>query len=139
MRSIQHIKTTLALTLALGAVAAPVASARFDLNPPPARQTASVSSPVSPNPDQQTVVTAGSRAVQSPGARVARDLAARDAAARATPVVSSPPAQIVKISQPSGFGWGDAGIGAGAMLGLVLVLLGSTLYVTHRRTARVVS
>jgi hypothetical protein len=110
MFSSRHIKTTLALTLAIGAVAVPAASARFDLNPPPASQTARASSPVSPNPDQQTI---------------------------ATPMVSSPPAQVVKISQPNGFGWGDAGIGAGAMLGLILVLIGSTLYVTHRRTAHV--
>jgi hypothetical protein len=49
---------------------------------------------------------------------------------------SSPPAQTVKISQPNGFDWGDAGIGAATIVSLVLLLLGSTVYVTHRRTAR---
>jgi hypothetical protein len=35
------IRTTLALTLALGAIAPTAASARFDLNPPPAKTTQS--------------------------------------------------------------------------------------------------
>jgi hypothetical protein len=45
-------------------------------------------------------------------------------------------AQIVRVFQPNGFDWGDAGIGGAAVFGLALVLLGSTLYATHRRTAR---
>jgi len=45
------LKTTLALTLALSAIAPTAASARFDLNPPPATTTTTSSQP---NPDQQS-------------------------------------------------------------------------------------
>jgi hypothetical protein len=50
--------------------------------------------------------------------------------------MSPPAAQIVTVSPPNGFDWGDAGIGGAAMFGLILVLLGATLYQTHRRTAQ---
>jgi hypothetical protein len=48
---------------------------------------------------------------------------------------------VVKLpeSAPSGGGidWGDAGIGAGGMLGLVLLAIGGTLAVLHRRNGAV--
>lgn len=47
------------------------------------------------------------------------------------------PPLTVTIFQPNRFDWGDAGIGAGATLALSLILLGSTLYLSHRHTARV--
>ena len=49
--------------------------------------------------------------------------------------MSPPAAEIVTVLQANGFDWGDAGIGAGATLGLILIL-GSTLYLTHRHTPR---
>jgi len=90
--TLKHGRVTgsLALILVTGAVAAPVASARFDLNPPPSQPTA------------------------------------------ATQVVSSPP-QPVTVVKSSGFDWADAGIGAGAVVALVLVGLGASLTVGHRR------
>jgi hypothetical protein len=44
---------------------------------------------------------------------------------------------VVSVSRPQvsgsgGFDWGDAGIGAGAVFGLVLIGAGGTLVVTHR-------
>jgi len=60
---------------------------------------------------------------------------------------SAPEVTVVKLSEPSptagGLDWADAGIGAGGMLGLVLVGAGSALLITrrmhdrpaHRRTA----
>jgi hypothetical protein len=48
-------------------------------------------------------------------------------------------ATVVKPPQPApvladdGIDWGDAGIGAGTMLGLILLALGSSLAVVHRR------
>ena len=66
------INTTLGLALALGALVPAAASARTDLNPPPARTT--------PSPQ--------------------------------------PAVQIVRVSAPGGFDWGDAGIGAAGALGL---------------------
>jgi hypothetical protein len=38
------------------------------------------------------------------------------------------------ISGDSGFDWGDAGIGAGAAVGLMLAATGGTLLLAHRRT-----
>jgi hypothetical protein len=45
------------------------------------------------------------------------------------------PATVVRTSSgDSGFDWGDAGIGAGAALGLMLAATGGTLLLAHRRT-----
>jgi len=52
---------------------------------------------------------------------------------------SAPDVTVVKIADPpptAGFDWSDAGIGAGGLLGLILVGLGGTLVVTHRRHSR---
>jgi hypothetical protein len=50
---------------------------------------------------------------------------------------NSPPVTIVRVPQPasssSGLDWGDAGIGAGAVVGLMLLALGSALAIVHRR------
>ena len=50
---------------------------------------------------------------------------------------NSPPVTIVKVPQPApssgGLDWGDAGIGAGAVVGLMLLALGSALASVHRR------
>ena len=120
----QYIKTTAALALAVGMIAPPVASAMVD-NPVAASQTASPRPAVRPNPDQLSARSApdGTGIVSSHGN------------IGAAPLPSSPPAQIVKVSQPTGFAWDDAGIGAGAVLGLILTLLGSTLYLTRHRTS----
>ena len=45
-----------------------------------------------------------------------------------------PPTVVRTISGDSGFDWGDAGIGAGAALGLMLAATGGTLLLAHRRT-----
>jgi hypothetical protein len=53
---------------------------------------------------------------------------------------SAPDVTVVKIVDPAptstGFDWGDAGIGAGGLLGLVLIALGTTAAVAHRRHTR---
>jgi len=52
---------------------------------------------------------------------------------------SAPEVTVVKLVEPpaiTGFDWGDAGIGAGGLLGLILVGLGGTLVVSHRRHSR---
>jgi hypothetical protein len=44
------------------------------------------------------------------------------------------PATVVGVAPgDSGFNWGDAGIGAGAALGLILAATGGTLLLAHRR------
>lgn len=60
----------------------------------------------------------------------------RDAAAgRGT--FNAPDVTVVKVTQPSppsgGIDWGDAGIGAGSLLGLILLGLGGALTVVQRR------
>jgi hypothetical protein len=50
---------------------------------------------------------------------------------------NAPEVTVVKVADPaptgSGFDWGDAGIGAGGLLGLILVGLGGTAAVAHRK------
>ncbi len=45
-----------------------------------------------------------------------------------------PPTVVRIVSGDSGFDWGDAGIGAGAALGLMLAATGGALLLAHRRT-----
>jgi hypothetical protein len=105
---------TLGLTLA--AVAAPTAVARPD------------------------VTDAGSAVQQVQSQQPAQDLRTPDAADAAQGRVTSaaaPRVTVVKVSETSpsssAFDWGDAGIGAGAALGLLLIGLGGVLVAVHRR------
>ena len=41
--------------------------------------------------------------------------------------------RVVKVVERGGFDWGDAAIGAGGALGLILVLSGGTFAVARRR------
>ena len=131
----RHISTAVALVVALAAAPSAASARPFQpIAPPPSSQT---QTPSAVNPHSREAGNPAVRAIHAQAARVAHQLAARDAAlaGRATP--SPPPPSIVTVFQPNGFDWGDAGIGAGATLGLTLILLGSTLYLTHRHTARV--
>ena len=143
LRHHHQISTTIAVALALAVAAPSAASARFTPNPVPATKAQSVEagprSIVTPGgygaPSTSNMPNTDIRYVQAQGARVANELAARDAAT-GSPAQSPPPVQIIKVSQPNGFDWGDAGIGAGAAIALTLVFLGSALHLTHRHTAR---
>jgi hypothetical protein len=129
-----HISTTIALVVALATAAPSAASARpLEPIPPPTTKT---HAPSASNPHSRDAANPPVRAIQAQGARVARELATRDARTSGEIVNPTPP-PTVTVFQPNGFDWGDAGIGAGATLGLILILLGSTLYRTHRHTARV--
>src|ERR1019366_3113328 len=44
-----------------------------------------------------------------------------------------PAVQIVRVSAPSGFDWGDAGIGAAGALGLSMLAMGGGLVIADRR------
>lgn len=85
-----RLKTTLGLALALGTIAPSAASARLELNPPPATPTRS----------------------------------------------TQPAVQVIRVSAPGGFDWGDAGIGAAGGLGLSMLAMGGGLVVTQRRGRR---
>src|SRR4051812_9069873 len=97
-----------ALGLTLAAVAAPAAAAQQDLRSPDARDAAGTAAVGQPRQD-----------LRSPDGRDA-------AAGRGT--FNAPEVTVVRLedpaSQPGGLDWGDAGIGAGGMLGLVLLGLG---------------
>ena len=60
---------------------------------------------------------------RSPGARVAH--------AGVSP--AGPTIQIIRSSPSSSFDWGDAGIGAGGAIAVVLVALGGVTLAGHRR------
>jgi uncharacterized iron-regulated membrane protein len=118
MRSSQHIKTGLAVTLMLGAIAAPAASAHG----------AQAGWIVRPNPDGQAT-------------QLARAAATRQAQntwiVRPNPDEQNPspaPVTIVRLTDAGGgFDWGDAGIGAAGALGLILAATGATLLIARRR------
>jgi hypothetical protein len=108
-----------ALGLAVVALAAPTAAAQSqDLRSPDARDS-------------------------TPAARIVQDLRTPDTrdAAAGRPVNAGMPTPSVNMVAPTppvqstdpGFDWGDAGIGAGILLALILLGLGSTLAVVHRR------
>lgn len=114
--SYRHLTHTAALGLAVAAIAAPVAAAQQDLRSPDAVDAA------------QTALA--KQDARSPDARDA-------AAGRGT--FSAPRVTVVKIAEASpassagGLDWGDAGIGAGAVLAIALIAIGGSLAVAHRR------
>jgi hypothetical protein len=129
----RHISTAVALVVALAAAPSAASARPFQpIAPLPSSHTQTRSAV---NGHSREAANPAVRAIQAQAARVAHQLAARDAlAGRATP--TPPPPLTVTVFQPNGFDWGDAGIGAGATLGLTLILLGSTLYLTHKHTPR---
>jgi hypothetical protein len=50
-----------------------------------------------------------------------------------SPTATIPPTAVRGVTQRAGFDWGDAGIGAGGMLGLIVIGLGGALTLTRRR------
>jgi hypothetical protein len=119
MMNRNRLTRSAALGLTLAALAAPTAGAQQDLRSPDARDAA----------------RAAELAQDQPG----RDLRSPDArdAAEGRGSFNAPDVTVVKVSEPpssgGGIDWADAGIGAGGVLGLILIALGSTLAITHRR------
>jgi hypothetical protein len=108
-----------ALGLTLAALAAPTAAAQEDLRSPDARDAA--------------------RAAELRQDERLQDLRSPDArdAAEGRGSFNAPDVTVVKVSEPTssggGIDWADAGIGAGGLLGLILLAVGSTLAITRRR------
>ena len=121
----RRITRSAALGLTLAAVAAPTAAAvPADLRSPDTRDAARTTEAASSAPRQD---------LRSPDAR-------DHTAGRGT--FNAPDVTVVKMSEPAptagGFDWADAGIGAGGILGLVLVGAGGALVIsrrTHDRSA----
>jgi hypothetical protein len=143
------ITTRLAAALALSAIAAPTASARFELKPPAGAQNASPA--VRPNPDQQTSQTPVSPVscgdVCSGHGYGPVNVPTQTATATAGPRPevhsgggsgsANVPSTVVRVSAPTGgFDWGAAGIGAGGGLALAVIAIGGTLAVRNHPPAR---
>ena len=118
--SLHRITLFAALGLVFAALAAPASFAQQDLR----------------NPDTRDAAEALSADVSSPG----RDLRNPDTREIADNGGASPEVTVVEVpvaspSDQGGLDWGDAGIGAGGMLGLTLLAAAGALAVTHRRSA----
>ena len=121
--TVRRLTRSTALCLALAAVAAPTAAAaQQDLRNPDTRDAARSS--------QQAPANSPSQDLRSPDTR--------DAAEGRGTIHSPEVTTVIKVPQASptadaGLDWGDTGIGAAGMLGLILLGLGVALTVTHRR------
>ena len=111
----------LAAVVGACAFAVPTASALQDLASPDARDAR----PVTDNPIESTDLrSADARdAATNPSLRSYRTPTIIEVAAPAPP-------------SPSGFDWGDAGIGAGGTLAVIAIAVGGTVLVTRRRSTR---
>jgi hypothetical protein len=135
-----------ALGLALAALAASTASAKpVDLRS--RAGTSSLAGTTSPAPRQDLRSADARDAAGSADARQGRphqDVRSPDTRdyAEGRGTFSAPEVTVVKVPEPAppsaGIDWGDAGIGAGGMLGLILLALGSILAVVHRRQSAAV-
>jgi hypothetical protein len=108
---------TATIGLAVAAMTAPAAVASQDFRSPDAVDAA------------QTALAQRGQDLRSPDTR-------DTAAGRGT--FSAPRVTVVKVAEApqatgGGFDWGDAGIGAGGAVALVLIGVGGSLMVTHRR------
>jgi hypothetical protein len=122
---------TFAASLAAGSLlAANAAAGPADLRTP---DTVTPVTQVAP-PDLRSpdAVDAATPAVQAPAAQAPSvDLRSPDAVDAANPAV-----QVVQTGgSSSGFDWGDAGIGAGGLAAVLLLVLGGTLIATRHRHA----
>jgi hypothetical protein len=98
-----------------------------------------------PNPDQQVVTSKPASASPVRAAVPAvqpnpdEQVPAGAPASRGVPIPAGygtvgPPRVIVRVSAPSGFDWGDAGIGAASGIGVSMLGFAAALAVSQRRT-----
>jgi hypothetical protein len=116
-------KRTVAGVLVLAAIAAPTAGAS------PAEQVQGSASSHSA-PAAQRFVPYGPDAGVYCGKDYSRNSATGDYCVRLKATTSSPLQNVVKHDD---FSWGDAGTGAGAALGLLIAVAGSTVVIRRRR------
>jgi hypothetical protein len=117
------IRRATALTLSLGAIAAPAALAKFELSD--STHIATTARVVRPNPDQQAPRAAANA---GPRSEVVSGGGYGGSTYRPT---------LVRVIVPShAFDWGDAGIGAAGGVALSMLALGVALVVLPRRSRR---
>jgi hypothetical protein len=130
-----------ALGLALAALAASTASAKpIDLRSQGGTSSLAGTTSAAPRQDLRSADTRdAARSAEARQGQPHQDLRSPDTRDRAEGrgTFNAPEVTVVKVTEPAptsaGIDWGDAGIGAGSMLGLTLLALGSTLAVVHRR------
>jgi hypothetical protein len=152
--SLQRLTKSAALGLTVAAFTAPAASAMTDLRSPDTGEgdTVTAASQDLRSPDARTggYVAATSQDLRSPDARVVgngpgsvvpvvdmRTPDSRDAGeGRGT--FNAPEVVFVEGSPPQagGLDWGDAGIGAGALIGMIALGVGGAAAVGHRKRGR---
>jgi hypothetical protein len=134
----------LATILVAGAVAAPTVAAQ-PIDTGPVSQASTNQDPRYAGTHVRTSALAQERYYSSYGAKPdgrAQDLRSPDArdSADGRGAFNAPEVTVVRVPQSapsrSGIDWGDAGIGAGIVLGLTLLALGGAFAVVHRRQAR---
>ena len=131
----RRLTRSTALGLLLAALAAPAAAA-MPVDPVSPPQTSSATSTTSPTPRQDLRSPDAVDAATNPW----QDLRAPDVrdAAEGRGTFSAPAVTVVEAPKAApassdGIEWGDAGIGAGVLLGLLMLGLGGTVAVVHHR------
>jgi hypothetical protein len=133
--SLHRLTAVAALSLALGALASPGAYAQQDLRNPDNRDA---TEPSNGSLNPQTGTPAAGPQASGDGSGGYQDLRNPDNRDGADSGGASPEVTLVEVpvaspSADGGLDWGDAGIGAGGMLGLTLLAAGGALAITHRR------
>ena len=132
----RRITRSATLGLAFAALSVPAALAQQDLRSPDTRASATPSAkPLAQDlrsPDARHATSAMPRQnLRTPDVRDVAD-------GRGT--LDAPAVTVVRAPQPAAapdaIEWGDAGIGAGALLGLILLGLSGTVAAMHRRRGR---
>ena len=131
MISTHRITTTAAVILSLAAAGAPTATATISTTNPAATANQPPAGVYS-HPDKSMVsgTTPASTVNQAPASVYSRP---DKSMIRVTTPGSAPQAVVRIQTPPSGFDWGDAGIGAAGGLALAMIGLGGALAVSQRR------
>ncbi len=134
-----HTLSMLTTAIAVAALAAPATAITYeDLRNPDSKAAAIEAQREQPvyqdlrNPDSKAAAIEAQR--EQP---VYQDLRNPDSKAAAIEAQRGTPAETPApptIAQAPGFDWGDAGIGAGSALGLLLIALSVSFTVAHRRS-----
>jgi hypothetical protein len=129
------------LGLALAALAASTASAKtVDLRSQAGTSSLAGTTSAAPRQDLRSAdARDAARSAEARQGQPRQDLRSPDTRDRAESrgTFRAPEVTVVKVTEPAppsaGIDWGDAGIGAGGMLGVILLALGSSLAVVHRK------
>ena len=141
-----RISRTVAVVLALGAVAAPAASA-MPADGPVVASEYTLPHEFKPADTRAAVVARGLYEPIPPSqqAQPPQDMRNPDTVdfANGRGTYNSPEVVVVDVPKPKsapvstgGIDWADAGLGAGSLLGITLIGLGGALFIVHRRGTR---